>query len=405
MALDVATLGAVSVMRRDALVRWLAVGLGVAVVCSLPAVIALWPAPAVATDPGRLRELVLASAERPYQGYVDSRGQLNLPKLPVLGEVLALAGDSTRIRAWYAGPQSWRVAVLRTTGERDVYRNADGTYLWDFERNLIGFTPGDLPIRLPWAADVVPPDLARRVLSSVSPQDRVTALPARRIAGVAAAGLRVTPADPRTTVGSVDIWADPDSGLPVRVQITGRGSTDPVLITEFLDLAQTRPDARSLTPPVPESAGLSVVGSEDVANAVGQIAPVPLPDSLAGRPALRETHADLVDPTGRFVITFVGVPGISAYGGGLSTFVVLALPGRVGFDAMETARKARGTPVRIGGAQGYELRVDLLTALLIRSEPVRGDDGRVRRRTYLLAGLVDSDLLREAATELLRGAA
>jgi hypothetical protein len=396
-------------VRGETVRRWLAVGLGVAIVCSLPALIAFWPAPAVALDPTRLREQILASADRPYQGYVDSQGRLHIPDLPVVGEVLALARGSTRIRAWYAGPQSWRVAVLTTTGERDIYRTAEGTYQWDFERNLIGFTPGDLPWRLPWAADVVPPDLARRILLAAAPDDRITAIPARRVAGVTAAGLRLIPADPKSTVASVDIWADPDTGLPLRVQLTGKGATEPVLVTEFGDLSQTVPDARVLEPSAPETAGVTMAGGEELASAMEQVAPVLLPDKLAGRPAMRQVvDSQYSDPSG-FVIYISGLvaPGISGYGTGLSTFVVLALPGRVGADALEKARRAGGTPIgetgpsggptiRVAGVSGYELRADLLNALIVRAVPGGGD----RRRTFLLIGMVTPDLLRQAAAEL-----
>jgi hypothetical protein len=33
----------------------------------------------------------------------------------------------------------------------------------------------------------------------------------------------MTPADPASTVGHVDIWADPSSGLPLMVEIFTRG--------------------------------------------------------------------------------------------------------------------------------------------------------------------------------------
>jgi hypothetical protein len=376
------------------------VGLGVAVLCSLPALVALRPAPAVAVDPTRLRDLVLHSADRPYQGYVDSRGNLRLPKLPVLGDVLALAGDQTRIRAWYAGPTSWRVAVLRTTGERDIYRTPNGTYVWDFERDQIGYTPGELPVRLPWAADLTPPDLARRVLSFAGAKDRITALPARRVAGVAAAGLRLEPSDPQSTVAAVDVWADPDTGLPLRVQITGKGSADPVLVTEFLDVDQTAPQPRVLVPDVPTDAGLTVASGEEVANAVAQVDAVPLPETLLGRSRLDQPdRVQYMTVDGQKVTGYVltGLPGIAAYGPGLSSFVVLALPGRVGFDARETARKARGTPVRIPGAEiAYQLRADVLTALIVHAH-LPGNESR----TYLLAGLVDPAVLVQAATELI----
>jgi hypothetical protein len=144
------------------------VGAGVAALCLTPAVIAAWPAPTVRADPDALHQLILGSTSRPYQGYVDSVGQIRLPDLPALGDVAALFSSSTRLRTWYATPRSWRVTVLDPTGERDIYRTADGTYRWDFERNLFTFTPGELPVRPPWAADLPPPELARRLLGGAA---------------------------------------------------------------------------------------------------------------------------------------------------------------------------------------------------------------------------------------------
>jgi hypothetical protein len=44
----------------------------------------------------------------------------------------------------------------------------------------------------------------------------VTAIAPRHIAGVDAAGLRINPTDPATTIGRVDIWADPETGLALQ---------------------------------------------------------------------------------------------------------------------------------------------------------------------------------------------
>ena len=91
------------------------------------------------------------------------------------------------------------------------------------------------------------------------------------------------------------------------------------------------------------------------------------------------------------------VLGLTAYGPGLSTFVVLALPGRVGFDALNTARDQGALPVQLPGASAaYQTSTILINGLIVRN---LGD--RQNRRTYLLAGPVDPDVLRRAATELL----
>jgi hypothetical protein len=362
------------------------VGAGVAALCLLPVAVAAWPSPRVEADPMTLRDLMLASATRPYQGYVDTRGEVRLPDLPALGEVATLVGGTTRIRVWYASPRAWRVAVLDQTGERDIYQTVDGTYVWDFERNLVTHTVGEPPVRLPWAADLPPPDLARRLLAGAATSGAIAAIESKRVAGIPAAGLRLTPTDTETTIGRVDVWADPATGLPVQVEISGRDSATPILTTRFLDLDQRPPDPAVLTPVRAESAGFVATTAQDLAVVLDSVAPVALPESLAGRP--RTTSP--VD----------GVElGVGAYGTGLSTFVVLALPGRVGWQALQAARDKGGIPAGFAHGQGFETRTSLISGLIVRS-----DGDRRTRRTFLLAGPVTPDVLRRAGAELLASA-
>jgi len=360
---------------------------GVAALCLMPVAVAAWPSPRVDADPKVLRELILASASRPYQGYADTRGEVRLPDVPALDEVAKLVGGTTRIRVWYGSPRAWRVAVLDQTGEGDIYQTVDGTYLWDFERNLVIHPVGELPVRLPWAADLLPPDLARRLLAGAAAADTLTTIGSRRVAGMTAAGLRLTPTDPETTIGRVDVWADPATGLPVQVEVAGRDSAAPTFTSRFLDLDQRPPDPPVVTPVVAESAGFAVTTAQDLAAALNGVAPVALPDSLAGRP--RTT----------LPVRGVDVAGVGAYGAGLSTFVVLALPGRVGSQALRAAQDRGGTPVGFATGHGYEIRTSLISALIVRSE---GD--RATRRTFLLAGPVTPDVLRTAGGELLAAA-
>jgi hypothetical protein len=366
------------VVRRAALGRWSAVVGGVAALCLLPSAVAWWPTGAARADPGALRELVLASASRPYQGYVDSHGDVGLPDLPQLGDVTGLFGGSTSIRVWHAGPRAWRVAVVEPTGERDIYRTAEGTYLWDFRGNqFTAILGGDLPVRLPWAADVVPPELARRLLGTATAGgDHVRAIGSRRVAGVLAAGLRLTPADPDATIGSVDIWADPRTGLPLAVEVAQDGRV--VFRTRFLELTQRAPAAEVVTPVAASSSTVAVTNQSGVASALNATLTAGLPRSLAGRDR---------------VVVPGGVTGVAAYGDGFTRFVVVPLPGRVGAQSFGAVRDGGGTPVEFTGrgAEGYVVRAAVLTTLVVRT---------AGRRTYLLAGFVTPDLLARAATDL-----
>jgi hypothetical protein len=271
------------------------------------------------------------------------------------------------------------VAELTATGERDTYRTEAGRYGWDFERNLVTEVLGDPSVWLPGPSDVVPPVLARRLLGA---DGDLASLPARRVAGVEAAGLRLTPDDPDTAIAWVDVWADPRTGLPVHLEVAGRGATDPVFTTRFLDVRQAAPDPAALAPATPPGAGFVRTTPADASQALGNVLNARLPDTLIGK--------------ARSPIGFrEGLTGAGVYGAGFSTVVVVGLPGRIGGETLAAARENGGTEVPLPGARAYELRAAPLAALIVRRP---GD--RSSRGTWLLTGLVDPQVLRRAAAEL-----
>jgi hypothetical protein len=366
-----------TVVRRDKLRRWSLVVTVAAVLVALPAVVAVLPARVDPVSPGALRNLIIESRAQPYQGYAESTGRLGLPELPNLEQVTSLLAGTTRIRSWYESPDRWRFDVLTLGSERGTYRTPGGEYTWDYGANLRTELFGEQPVRLPRAGDLLPPDLARRVLLA-APSDPMSALPGRRVAGVSAAGLRVRPSDPDTSVGQVDIWADPASGLPVRVEVTARGAGQPMLITEFLDVSLERPAAATLEPAAPPDAGITVTTAPDIVEALGAGTPVFFPFELAGR-QLQTDH-------------LAGLPGVGLYGTGLSSFVVLPLPRNRGASVTDAARKAGAKELDLPGGSGMLLTVAPLSVVVERSD--------VARRSYLIAGLVTPSLLERAAAEM-----
>src|SRR5207237_2996735 len=118
--------------------------------------------------------------------------------------------------------------------------------------------------RLPRAADLVPPALAQRLLSEGGRQARFSVIAPVRVAGRSASGLRMTPADPASTVGRVDIWADPSSGLPLMVEVFGRGSARAALESKFFQVSRWRPDPRVLTPVRATGTGFTVTSASNL---------------------------------------------------------------------------------------------------------------------------------------------
>ncbi|MEV4596798.1 hypothetical protein AB0K15_05290 [Amycolatopsis sp. NPDC049253] len=365
----------VSVVRRERGRRWAVVAVVAVALVALPSLVAALRPAGPAADAGHLRDLVLGSAGKPYQGLAQSRGSLAIPELPDLADVSALFSTTTTTRAWYAGPDRYRVAVLTTTGEHDVYHLPEGEYTWDYGANMLTRLTGDAAVRLPRAGDLLPPELARWALRS-APADPVSTLPPRTIAGIPAAGFRLVPADPETTIGGVDVWADPGTGLPLRVEVTARGQRAPMLTAEFEDVEQTAP---VVTAPVPApGSGFTATNAPDLSNALGALGRVRLPPKLGGRPVR--------------TANFGGVQGAALYGSGLAAFAVVAVPRAVADGAADAAGKAGGTAITMPRGTAVQLSVTPLSLAIVRPPS--------SRRGYLLAGLVAPPVLAAAAADL-----
>jgi hypothetical protein len=365
----------VSVVSNRARVRWAIVAAGTALLCALPAVVSALPVPPSALTAGQLRTRIMTSGHVSYQGYVDSEVDLDLPSLPDLGNVVALLDGSTDQYAWYSSPGQWRTDVLTTAAEDDTYQTSQGTYLWDYSRDLLTQVVGNQPVRLPEAADLLPPALARRLLSFAGPADRLSRLPSQRVAGFDAAGLRIVPGESATTMSAVDIWADPVSGLPVEVEVFGRGSAAPVLVTRFLELSLRKPSLADLGPDPSPGVGLSVTALPDAAGVLNGFGP-PLPARLGG-------VSRVANPG--------GLADVAAYGTGLARFAVLPLPTRIGTEALDAASSV-GPVIALNGGTAVLVQTPLLTVLIIGSST-----GQV----FLLTGAVTASLLERAAAELM----
>lgn len=157
-----------AVLGRQAVRRWAVVAAGVAVLCAVPAAIAALPVRASALTAAQLRTRIAASADVSYQGYAQSYVDLGLPSLPDLGNVISLLDGNTNQYVWYRSPGSWRADQLTTAGENDIYQTSRGTYLWNYTNNQLTRVVGAQPVRLPQAPDLLPPELARRLVGFAS---------------------------------------------------------------------------------------------------------------------------------------------------------------------------------------------------------------------------------------------
>jgi hypothetical protein len=352
--------------------RWLAVLTGVTLLASVPALVAAVPVPGRAAAPADLLARVRASGPVAYQGYAESRAGLGLPDVPRAGQVVALLGETTRMRAWVRGPDAWRVDELTPIGERDTYRDEFGTWRWDSGARRAERTEGEAAVRFARPADLLPPELGRRLAAAAAPGE-VARAGGRRVAGVAAAGLRIRPRSPDTTVGRVDLWADPRTGLPLRVEVTTRGAAAPILTSAFLDLRQTAPDPEAVAFHLPLDAEVDGQEAADVAGAIDRFSPFVLPASLAGLP-------------GRSRVA----QAAGTYGQGFGLVAVLAFPAR--FSPRTRAFLDKVPTVRGAFGEASLAATPLLNGLVFERAGV----------AYALAGTVPPRVLEQVATQLAR---
>lgn len=357
--------------------RWAVVGVFVAALVSLPRLVAELPAAAhPQTSTAQLLADIRGSSDRPFTGYAESTGSLALPDITQLGDLPSLLGDTTRMRVWWHDPLTWRVDTLSPIGEKDTYAAGRLSWLWNSATNHATRTVGQLPMRPPRAADLLPTELGRRLADAATPAD-ASRLGGRRVAGRDALGVRIVPSDRRTTAGRIDIWADAGTGLPLRVEVFARASETPALISSFLDFSPVAPTPSVTSFVVPSGARVTESRPTDLGSVTATgLPPYQLPDLLVG--LTREDQR--ADPDSALAI----------YRGGFAT--VLALPiSSITADFLAGKLRSTGTPTSVDGTPAVAVSTPLLQALVVTgSAPA-----------YLLAGTVSGPTLAQAAHQLL----
>ncbi len=254
--------------------RWLVAALVAAVVVALPLAPRLVPAGASDVTAADLLARVQASPTQGWSGLVETAGTLQLPAAGDLDDLGTLLGEQTRLRVWWRGPDAWRVDRLLAAGEDDLVHSGRRSVAYSYEAQEATVST-DPDIRLPRTSDLLPNELARRLLDGARPAD-VSRLPTRRVGGVSAAGLRLNgdaATRDRSTIARVDLWADQATGVPLRVEVYARGSDAPSFTTSVADFDGAAPPRErvSFTP----TATTEVRREEvlDIADAAHQYAP------------------------------------------------------------------------------------------------------------------------------------
>lgn len=365
--------------------RWLAVLVGIGLLLALPSMVAAVPAASSPISAATLLGRIQHSARVGYSGYAESTGGLALPVTSQFTALSDLFGGNTQLRVWWRSDRDWRVDSIGLAGETDTHTKDLGAWTWNYEDNTATFTeqPSTPEVRLPTDADLLPPQLARRLLSQAIPAE-ASRLPSARIAGHSAAGLRIVPADPVSTISHIDVWADPNTGLPLKVRAVGRGSASSAISASFLDVQLGTPPAERTAFSIPAGATLHTSSGQDLATTIDRLGGAAPPPTLAGivRNGLLPT-----------------LGSIGVYGRGVTEFVAVPLPVRVGYSLhsqlapVADAQTVPGVPT---DPDGDSLQLTLSSGPLnLLLTPANSPGG-----PWLLVGTVSSATLARAAGEL-----
>jgi hypothetical protein len=326
------------------------------------------------TAPALLARLQ-SSWSKPYAGYVESTGSLALPSTDQLFDVSTLLSSRTQVRVWWRAASDWRSDVVSAAGETSTRTAAAVVSTWDYEDNRVVTTPPEVPgtVRLPTATDTLPPQLAARMLGDATAAE-VTGVPARRVAGRPAAGVRFQPADPLTSVGHVDVWADEASGIPLLVEVFARTGEIAAMSSTFLDFTDSAPTDAELAFTPPPGARVRAGQRYDLVRDVVR--------STTARPPATLLGFGRVTPA-------TGLEAIGQYGRGVTQVAVSALPGRLAAPLREQLVLA-ASATRI--PQGVVVTVGPVGLLLT--------DAGAGGQSWLVAGTLTQDGLTQAAAAL-----
>lgn len=352
--------------------RWCVVALAAVLLVAAPVAVRWLPAGSADASGATLLAQARTATDGSWSGAVELDGTLQLPDADEFSGIATLLGDHTSLRVWWQDAEHWRVDRLLLTGETDLVHHGDTTVEWSYERDRVTVSH-DPDIRLPRAGDLLPPVLAERLLRGVSATD-TTRLPARRLAGRSAAGLRVRPPSPLSSIDHVDLWSDGASGVPLLVEVYATGSSSPDFTSRFTDYSPAPPPSDTLTFVAPPSADVRYDDVLDIADAANQYAPVRPPEAVAG---LRQTDAS--------------DGAVAVYGEGTAQVIAIPLRDR---EADAFREQMALTP----GVEKDRLRTLVtLGPLGVLLTGADGDGG------WLLAGTLTRDALERAGQDVLSG--
>lgn len=194
----------------------------------------------------------------PMSGDFHTHLDLGLPAIPELegaGNGLSnLPAGDRELRIWLSGDGA-RIAELRATSERAFISDGTQAWTWDSERmaarhyRIPGWmekqarypelAPRDERLLRNWVLNLPTYDIlsAARDLLAEFKGTEVTVTDPKTVAGRDAYILVVTPGDPGTLIGKIELAIDAEMKVPLRLEVYPRRATAPAVSAGFSDVS------------------------------------------------------------------------------------------------------------------------------------------------------------------------
>ncbi len=239
----------------------------------------------------------------PFTATVQQTASLGLPELPGMsragGASSSLLDGTQSIDIWYGGPKRVRIAVPVQAGESDLRRDGGTVWLWNSKTQTA--THVTLPVQSAHALHhgaqqppETPQAAASQLLNTIGPSTVVGVQSNVYVADRPAYQLSLAPKSSQSLIGRVLLAVDASTGIPLRVEVYGRGSAGLAYSMGYTKLAFGTPAAAnfSFTPPPGATVKQQTVPSDPGAllQGLGLPSGSPLPGSAptgkAGKPTI-----------------------------------------------------------------------------------------------------------------------
>jgi outer membrane lipoprotein-sorting protein len=194
------------------------------------------------------------------QGSVSSSGSGSSASL---ASVLELVTGSHTVRVFVDGPKNLRAQIMDQLAERDVIRHGSDVWIYDSKAGTAehatisakagGKAGAKTGERMPSQATTpkTPAQIAELLLAQLRPSSTVRVGEQVTVAGRSAYNLVLKPRSTDSLLGSVSIAVDGATGMPLRVQLTARGSDTAAVSVGFSAITLAKPAASlfAFTPP------------------------------------------------------------------------------------------------------------------------------------------------------------